>query len=257
MNPSNRKTQKGSYDSQRFVAWYEDADILRPNTMILLGDTLRDVITARICSEDKIEAIVARHSLRWRMPPQLLPLIKRFVVEWQRTVSQPDGETREYLQHVKIPLLPRVCYSVYHDGHEEFYYDELPKHVLNCRETVLFWIYEPTNDFCSRGRARNRLGPQTLRVLRYLCDSKNAGGTVTLAQLYSDVWRKEPTSFDKMVGSVEVEISKLNSFALKQFEHRTGTSAIITRVCDGYLINKEAPNECCIINSTTQQGDIG
>jgi hypothetical protein len=255
MNPGNRKKQKGSSDSQRFVSWLEDADFLRPNVMTILSDTLSDVTTAGIYSEDQIAAFVARHSLRWRIPARFLPSILRFLVEFQKSVSQPDEETRKYLQYIKTSPLPRRCYTVFYNGQECFCFDELPEHILKCRETVLFWIYEPTNDFSSRGRARKKLEPQTLRVLRFLCDNKNAGRTVTLAELYSDVWRKEPASFRKMVGSVEVETSKLNTFADKKFEYRTGTSAIITRIGDSYRISNKAPNECCIISAITTQGD--
>jgi len=251
------KTVKStSCDSKPIIdGWARIAESLMPKVMQVLNAALADAITAGVRTDDEVAAIVCRHSSRWPVPDEYLSCVEAFIISYCTKASRPDKETQKFLKDTGSTIRRSPRFLVFHHGRNH-YYNELPEDVLKLRETALFWIYEATNDFCSRGRQRKRLGPQTLRLLRFICDEKNAGRTVTLAELYRHVWLKEPASVEKMVGSIEVEMSKLNTFAFRKFEHRTEKNAIVTRVCDSYKISKEASNECCIISTCTQHREV-
>jgi hypothetical protein len=228
--------------------WSKDADLLTPNVMQVLNNTLDDAINSGFCTPNQITSLVAHHSLRWRVPDRFCGMVSVFVEQFCGAVVRPDKETEELLQRGRSIIRHSRCYVVFHNGRNHFYPDVLPKKIVDLRNSVLFWIDRARNDFCSRGRTRERLRPQTERVLQFICSERNADRTVSFSELYSYVWRKDPPSDEKkMETSIEVEISALNGFADEPFERSIDPKAWIIRCDNKYKIKANMPKECCII----------
>jgi len=224
-----------------------DADLLAATTVMLLGRCLGEALATGTCSEDQIGESVARQSLRCPLPNRFLRMAQRFVTAFCGGVSEPDSETEDLFYNTRLPA-PQQCYLVFHNGSDNFYANAVPPEVLQLRETVLFWIYRARGDFCSRGHPRPKgPGPQAERVLRFLCHERNAGKTIPLQDLFSSVWLKRPGSRTQHpVGSIRVEVSKLNGFADEPFESEGG-GTMIRSFREAYIIDAKTPAECCIV----------
>lgn len=251
---TNRKSEYSKTHSNRasfFDRWLQDADYLAGPVMSLLNSTLEDTIRARGCSEDRIGEFVAHHSLRWQAPDRFLRMVDTFVADFCEAVDHQDKETEEFIQRLRPLVRPSICYTVFHHGEEHFYANELPKEVLNLRRSILFWIYRAKKEFLSCGQKRKALRPLTERVLRFICSKRNAGNIMPFPELYSSVWRKDlPSDENKMITSIEVEMSALNIFAApKPFQREIDYTAKVIRCRNAYMIKKETLNECCIIRA--------
>lgn len=232
--------------------WSRDADLLTAPLMMVLNRSLDKAIATGVLAEDEIGQIVAQEAVRRPLPDRFLRLVQGFVVEFCGGVSMPDEETENLLHGVDLWRTAEQCYFVFHNGSNHFYPNELPEVVLRIREKVLFWIHRAAGDFCSRGRPRSpadRPTPQAECVLRFLCDERNAGKTIPLADLFSRVWQKRPDGGTKNpVMSIRVEVSRLNRFAVDLFEGESGNVMVrYVREAGAYRIRAETPTECCIV----------
>jgi hypothetical protein len=231
-----------SHQSQRLMAF----------VLQVLHSVLQDTVTTGVFTEEQIAEIVARYSLSLPIPNKFLPEIQVFVTKFCELVAQQEVKAEKPLQQEDIIVRPQILYIVFHNGSEQYYYEQLPEEVLKLRKKVLFWIYQAEKEFYSRDRKCKRLRPQTQRLLRCICDKKNSGQTITFAEIYALVWRREPPSNHKMIESIEVEMSALNVFAAPEpFERIIDSKAKILRVDKGYLIKEDAHKECCIIRVVT------
>jgi len=227
-----------------------DADLLAANIVMVLNRALGEAMAAGICSEDQIGESVARQSLRWPLPDRFLRMAHRFVTDFCGGVSERDMETASLFgSDSELPAYQQ-CYLVFHNGSDHFYPNELPPEIVHLRETVLFWIHRAAGDFCSRGRPRPKgPGSQAERVLRFLCHERNAGRTIPLMDLFSNVWSKKASGGTRNpLTSIRVEVSRLNGFAVEPFEGEGGEAMVrYVREVGAYSISAETPAACCIV----------
>ena len=230
--------------------WSRDADLLTAPLMMVLSRSLGKAVSAGVLSEDEIGEIVAQEGLRWPLPDRFLRLVHGFVADFCGGVSLQDTETGVLFgRDTELPV-HQQCYLVFHNGSDHFYPDELPEAVLGLRETVLFWIHRAAGDFCSRGQPRPKgPGPQAERVLRFLCHERNAGKTIPLMDLFSNVWLKKAGGrTQNPVVSIRVEVSGLNGFAVESIEGEGGDAMVrYVREAGAYRIDPKTPTECCIV----------
>ena len=227
-----------------------DADFLMAEFVMVLSRTLAEVKERGPWSEEVIGEVVARNSLRWPLPGTFLKAAQDSAAEFFGAASQLQVEAADRFHGQEPPPSHELCYLVFHNGSDHFYPDKLPDEVLRLREKVLFWLHRSEGDFCSRGRPRPQgPGPQAERVLRFLCHERNAGKTVSLQDLFSSVWlKKAGRQTQNPVLSLRVEMSKLNTFAGKQFEGEGSDAMVRYRREDCvYMIHAATATECCIV----------
>jgi hypothetical protein len=186
-------------------------------------------------------------------------MIQIFVTGFLGEVEEIDEKTKKLLEQGLLSIPHKTCYYVFHDGRDHFYRDELPHEVCKFRETALFWINIAEKEFFSRGKRREsyqRLKPKEQSVLRFLCDEKNAGKTVSLGDLWSEVWGAHcPKNIDRIINSIDVVETAINLFAETRFisDKSKHDNAKVRRIRgeNKLEIATETPKECCIIKKFT------
>jgi hypothetical protein len=234
--------------------WPRIAELLMPNVIQVLSAALRDAITAGVRSDDQVAELVGLHSGRWPLPDEYLSDVETFIISYCKRAVQPDKETQEFLKDTAPITHRRPRFVVFHHG-SYHYYDELPKEVLELRDTALFWIYWGENQFRSRGEQRDRRDcppARALKMLWFLCLERNAGRVIPLSELYSYVW--EPTSpptKKQICNSINVAENEINNFAAERFisDKSKNDSAKVVRIRgqDEFRVDEETPKECCIV----------
>jgi len=114
------------------------AESLIPRLTQVVSGALAEAVSTGARTGHRIRQIVVRHGLRWSLPPELVPQIQMFVLKYLDLVAQRRSEIEQFLKRFGPGVRPSICYQVYHHGRTDYYYDELPKEVLDIRNSVLF-----------------------------------------------------------------------------------------------------------------------
>ena len=158
MNPSNSNNQIGPPDGQTTTPnWCRIAEALILPATQVVNYSLAETIGTGARTADQIMEIVVGHGLRWALPPELVPDIEIFVLNYLDRVAQQKSRIEEFLKRFSPGLRPSICYQVYHHGRTDYYYDELPKEVLNLKKDVLFWIHRSANELLSGGKPQEEV----------------------------------------------------------------------------------------------------
>lgn len=235
--------------------WAREAELLEVPLFLMLKSSLHQVMSTGRRSSEDVGKVVAANSLRTPLPQRFCRLVQLLVAEFCGAVAEPDPETEEFLRRALASLPHGRWYFVFHDGEEYCYEGSLPKAVLGFREKAMFWLNWVERDFRSRNRPRQaagQIGPQAELVLRFLSRKENAGRTVTFDQIWRAAWSRPPPVQSKMKGSIEVEISRLHTFALKKFEGHDKTKCKVCypeKEAHQYEIAEDMPQECCIVRA--------
>jgi hypothetical protein len=261
MNSSGHNNHNPQTNGQASAhSWSISAEILMPNITQVLNSALEKAIIAGIYSQDEIAEFVAQLSLRWPVPPKILPLIQDFVTNCCDLTSQQQRQIKEFLLQAGTVVHPRKCFLVFHHGQYYYYYDELQQEVLKLREKVLFWIDLSAQEFFSRGKRREKNEcppPRGMEMLRFLCRVDNAGREIEFSELYSNVWQASlPPSRKQMCNSIDVTQNTLNTFAEDRFiickSKKDDAKVVRIRGSYKFKVGIETPNECCIIKALTR-----
>jgi hypothetical protein len=235
--------------------WSRDADLLTGPLIMILGTSLHSAIAKGFCEEEEIGQLIAQYSLHYPLPDQFLRMAQVFVTGICGGVAEIDEKTKRLLREAELSVPHQACYYVFHNGNDHFYQDTFPEEVTNLHKTVLFWINPAEKEFFSRGKPREKSEcprPKTIAMLRFLCDERNAGKTVSFSELYSRVWGTDDLSnIGKMIGSIDVAENELNTFAEERFisDKSKKDNAKVLRMHgeQKFYVTKEAPQECCIV----------
>lgn len=235
--------------------WAPDTDIWEDTVVAVFRRSLQRARQTGSWSLREIGEIVAAENLRQpcHLPDSILRMAIHFISEYAGLMIHPDPQILESLERARNQLPHAVCFYVFHDGQDQFYPGEVPLAVLQKRESIMFWLDWVNRDFRSRNQRRESqgLGPQAEQMLRFLCWKQNAGRTISFNELYSRVWGKDFPDLKRMEASIQVEVSKLNAFALKGLEgHSTNYKfRHMGRGSRQYTISEDLHQECCIIRS--------
>jgi hypothetical protein len=231
------------------AGWSGTAEAALPSFIQVLNGALAEAIAVGTRSEQDIEHIVARQSLRWRLPPQLFRTAIVVVAYYCESVRDQEPAIKASLDQVSPVAHPNAIFEVFHHGQPYIYYDQVPAEISALRDTVLFWIDHTSADYRSRGRPKRQLSPRSERLLAFVSQDRNAGKQITIPELYQPVCLKPPSNPGLMDNSVREAISGLNLFARPDiFAHKTDPQAKLVPIKNGYHIRADTMNECCIIS---------
>ncbi len=259
MNPSNSNNRNQPPDGQTGVTnrpWIAEA--LIPRVTQVLNSALAEAISTGARTGDQIRRIVAGHSLRWALPPELVPDIQIFVLKYLDRVAQQKSKIEEFLNCSRPGKCPSICYEVFQYGNTYYCYDTLPEEVLKLKKSALFWIYRSANELLSRGQPRERnewIPPKAEEMLRFFCEARNAGTTIPFLKLYTGVWKpaSSPSKY-KMCNSINVRKNAINTFAGEQFiktvsdkSKQDDKRVLRIRGCNEFKVGKEVSAKLIII----------
>jgi len=259
MKSSNSNNKIGPPDGQITISnWCRIADALIPNLTQVFNGALDEAVSTGARTADQIKKIVAGHGLRWALPPELFPGIQIFVADFCNLPAQLQRKIQEFLRRFAAGEHPGICYEVYHHGRTDYYYDELPPEVLNLKKTALFWIYHSANELLRRGEPRVKsewLPPKAEEMLRFLCRAENAGRTISLSELFLEVWKRNtPASEYQMCNSINGMITAINTFADERFIRTVSDKSkqddkrvLRIRGANKFKVGKEVLSELVII----------
>jgi hypothetical protein len=254
LDPQNLRSladrrQDGPAVSELTSSWPGTAEAALPSFMQVLSGALAETIAVGTRSEQDIERIVARQSLRWRLLPQLFPTAITDVTNYLESVQGQEPATEAFPRQQSPDNPLNVAYVALHNGQPHIYYDAVPTGILALRDTVLFWIDHTSGDYRSRGRPKKQLSPRSERLLAFISQDRNAGNQVTISDMYQRVCLKPPSSPDLMENSVREAVSGLNLFVRPQvLAHKTDPQAKLAPRRHVYQIRADIINECCIIS---------
>ena len=225
------------------------AEAALPTFLQVVNVAAVEATTMGTSSERDIELIVARQSLRWRLPPQLFRTAIAVVTRYCQSVHDQEPAIKAFLSQTGPASHPNTVYGVFHHGQPHIYYDAVPTGILALRDTVQFWIDRTSGDYRSRGRPKRQLSPRSERLLAFVSQDRNAGKQITIPELYQPVCLKPPSNPGLMENSVREAVSGLNLFARPDiFAHKTDPQAKLVPITNAYQIRADTMNECCIIS---------
>jgi hypothetical protein len=229
--------------------WPRTAEAALPSFMQVANAAAVEATTMGTSSERDIELIVARQSLRWRLPPQLFRTAIAVVTRYCQSVHDQEPAIKAFLSQTGPASHPNTVYGVFHHGQPHIYYDAVPTGILALRDTVQFWIDHTSGDYRSRGRPKRQLSPRSERLLAFVSQDRNAGKQITIPELYQPVCLKPPSSPGLMENSIREAVSGLNLFARPDiFANKTDPQAKLVPIKNAYQIRADTMNECCIIS---------
>jgi hypothetical protein len=258
-NPRAENHQNVPADGQAItVASSTIAEALIPRVTQVVSGALAEAARTGVRAGDQIMEIVARHGLRWALPPEFFPKIQMFVTSYCDLVAQQKSKIEEFLRRFAPAERPSICYEVYQHGRTDYYFDRLFEDAIRLRETALFWINRSGNELLSRGERRIRsewLPPRAEEMLRFLCRTENAGQIISFSELFLEVWKPTtPPSKYQMCDSINVMKSTINAFAGEQFiktvsnkSEQDDKRVLRIRGCNEFRVGREVSAELIII----------
>jgi len=258
LNPCAQTPQSAPLNGQATLNWPRIAVDLIPCVTQVLNGALAETVRTGARTAERIRQIVVGHGLSWALPPELIPEIQIFVLKYLDLVAQQKNRIEEFLKRFSPIVRPIICYQVYHHGRTDYYYNDLPKVLLNLKKNALFWIDSSANEQLSRGRSRIRsewLPPKAEEMLRFLCRAENAGETILFSELFLEAWKRNtPASEYQMCNSINGMITAINTFADERFirtvsdkSEQNDKRVLRIRGANKFIVGKEVSVELVII----------
>lgn len=98
------------------TGWPGIAEAAWPNFMQVANGATAEAIAMKAHSGRDIEQIVARHGLRWSLPPQLFDAVVTLVATCCERIRESPGAIEDFLQRFGPRGRPAVYYEVFHCG---------------------------------------------------------------------------------------------------------------------------------------------